>query len=141
MAMQAGGLFGTGLGLGHPELIPLSHSDFIYAAAAEELGFIGTLAIFLLYLSIIVTGIRTAFLCKRQFDFFVIIGLVLMLCCQIAINIGGVLNILPLTGVVLPFLSRGGFSLITFTITVGILMAVSHKVTVIQSLEQTTTTQ
>jgi len=126
-ALRAGGLLGKGLGLGDPYLVPLVNSDFIYAAIAEELGFIGSLSVILLYLSIMITGIRTAFHCRRRFDFFVVSAMTVMLSCQIIINIGGALNILPLTGVVLPLLSRSGFSLITFTALIGVIMAVSHK--------------
>lgn len=126
-ALKAGGLSGTGLGLGHPELVPLSKSDLIFAEAAEELGFIGSLSIFLLYLSIITTGIRTAFQCSRRFDFLAVVALTMIFSCQVFVNIGGVINYIPLTGIVLPFLSKGGFSLVAFTVLVGLIMAVSHK--------------
>jgi len=126
-ALKAGGLSGTGLGLGHPELVPLSKSDLIFTEAAEELGFIGSLAIFLLYLSIITTGIRTAFHSSRRFDFLAVAALTLIFSCQVFVNIGGVINYIPLTGIVLPFLSKGGFSLVAFTVLVGLIMAVSHK--------------
>lgn len=126
-AMNAGGLAGTGLGFGNPQFVPLSHSDFIFAGIAEELGFVGTSAIFLLYLSVIVTGFHTASLCTKRFDFLAVTALTVTFCCQIFINIGGVINIIPLTGIVLPFLSKGGFSLITFTVLVGMIMAASHK--------------
>ena len=135
-ALNAGGLGGTGLGLGSPGLVPLSQSDFIFVEVAEELGFIGTLAIFLLYLSIIVTGFRTASHCVKRFDFLVVSAISLTFCCQIFINIGGVINFVPLTGIVLPFLSKGGFSLITFTILVGLIMAVSHKNAINQKIIQ-----
>ena len=126
-ALHAGGMGGTGLGLGYPELVPLSQSDFIFVEVAEELGFIGTLAIFLLYLSIITTGVQTAFQCTRRFDFLAVTALTLIFCCQVFINIGGVINFIPMTGIVLPFLSKGGFSLVTFSILVGFIMSVSHK--------------
>jgi len=126
-AVQAGGLTGSGLGLGHPELVPLAVSDFIYAEIAEEIGFIGSLAIILLYLSIIISGIHTAAHCSRRFDYLATSVLSLLLGLQVFINLGGVINFIPLTGIVLPFLSKGGFSIITFSVIVGIIMAVSHN--------------
>ncbi len=126
-ALNAGGLGGTGLGLGNPNLVPLVQSDFVFVATAEELGFIGTLGIFLLYLNIILTGVRIAFSCSSRFEFLAVSALAIMFCCQIFINIGGVLNIIPLIGVVLPFLSKGEFAFITFSIMIGFIIAVSHK--------------
>lgn len=126
-ALRSGGLGGTGLGLGYPDLVPLVRSDFIFAEAAEELGFIGTLGILLLYLSIVITGIRTAFSCSSRFGFLAVSALTFVLTCQIIINVGGVLNIMPLTGIVLPFLSKGGSALVTFAFLVGLIMAASHR--------------
>ncbi|MFC1557327.1 FtsW/RodA/SpoVE family cell cycle protein [candidate division KSB1 bacterium] len=126
-AIQAGGVSGSGLGLGHPDLVPLSVSDFVFVEIAEELGFIGSFAIILLYLCIILFGIHTAFQCSRQFDHIAISALSLLFGIQVFINIGGVINIIPLTGIVLPFISKGGFSVVTFGSLVGLIMAASHR--------------
>lgn len=126
-AMNSGGWLGTGIGNGYSDFIPLANSDFVFPAIAEQIGFIGTLAIFLLYLSLIIFSFKIASNCLTNFEYLVVSSLTIMLISQIFINIGGVLNILPMTGIVLPFISKGGFSMITFFIIIAIITAISSR--------------
>lgn len=126
-AMNSGGWLGTGIGNGYSDFIPLANSDFVFPAIAEQIGFVGTFAIFLLYLSLIIFCFKIASKCLTNFEYLVVCSLTTMLISQIFINIGGVLNILPMTGIVLPFISKGGFSMITFYIIISIITAISTR--------------
>jgi len=96
------------------------------------------LTIILLYLSIVLAGVHTAYSSSRRFHFLAAAALSLLVGIQVFVNIGGVINLIPLTGIVLPFLSKGGFSIITFSIIVGLIMAVSHKKGIEQPVRTTT---
>ncbi|MFC1492556.1 FtsW/RodA/SpoVE family cell cycle protein [candidate division KSB1 bacterium] len=127
-AVNAGGIFGTGIGFGMPTLVPLVANDFVYAAIAEEWGIIGSALVLGLYLMLILSGVKIAGRTSSDFLRFLVYGFTIMFTLQVIINIGGVINLLPMTGVTLPFLSKGGFSLMTNIWIVGFLMAISHYV-------------
>lgn len=122
-----GGTFGTGAGLGNPEIMPAAHTDLILAVLGEEWGFAGVLAVFLLYGALVWFGFRTAFRARSDYSFFLALGLTLTVALQVSLIAGGVLDILPLSGVVLPFLSYGRTALITNFAIFGVLMALANE--------------
>ncbi len=126
-ALNAGGWTGAGLGLGHPTNIPLVVSDFVYAAIAEEIGFLGSGLIVLSYLLLFILGMRVAIQAATDFERLLGLGFTTMLAIQVFVNIGGVIKLIPLTGITLPFISRGGFSFLISCIIVGFLMGISHR--------------
>jgi cell division protein FtsW (lipid II flippase) len=128
-----GGLRGKGLGLGFPEVIPVSDSDFIYAAIAEELGFMGGLIVIIAVVVLIFSGLRIAIEARDMFTKLIAAGITGFLGFQAIVNIAGVLRLLPMTGITLPFVSHGGSSLITSFVMLGILMAISHRNRVMNS--------
>lgn len=126
-ALNAGGWTGSGLGLGYPTNIPLVVSDFVYSAIAEELGFMGTAAIIVLYLLLFFAGMRIVIESENDFEKLLGVGFTTMLAIQVFVNIGGVIKLIPLTGITLPFISRGGFSFLISFIIIGFLMGLSHR--------------
>ncbi len=126
MAVAAGGIVGRGVGLGNPDFIPVVHSDFVFAAIAEEWGFIGILGVLIVLAVIVLRGMRLAALNQaRPFNAFLAAGLSLMLATQSLLIIGGTLRLWPLTGVTLPFVSYGGSSLLVSFMMVGLLLVIS----------------
>jgi cell division protein FtsW (lipid II flippase) len=127
MAVSAGGILGEGIGQGIPTFIPVVHSDFVFAAVAEEWGLIGMLGLLAALATIIFRGLRIAVHNQsRPFVSFLAAGLSLMLGIQTILIVGGTLRLLPLTGVTLPFLSYGGSSLLTNFIIIGLLLIMSE---------------
>jgi cell division protein FtsW (lipid II flippase) len=125
--IEEGGLRGRGLGLGFPEVVPVSDSDFIYAAISEELGFLGAMIIIIALAALIFSGLRIAIESRDMFTKLIAAGVIGFLGLQSVVNIAGVLRLLPMTGITLPFVSHGGSSLITSFVMLGILMAISHR--------------
>jgi cell division protein FtsW (lipid II flippase) len=125
--LASGKTTGRGLGLGYPELIPVADSDYIFAAMAEELGVFGGLLITLALIVLVSSGVRTAVDSRDMFSKLCCIGLVAFIGFQALVNIGGITRTLPMTGITLPFVSHGGFSLITSFTMLGMLMAFSHR--------------
>ena len=125
-AFDAGGFWGKGLGFGYPTNIPLVISDFIYAAIGEELGFLGAALVVSLYILLFLAGMKVAMRFERPFPRLLAVGFSSMLIIQAFVNIGGVTNLIPMTGITLPFISRGGFSLVVCFLMVGFLMTLSH---------------
>ncbi len=123
-AMYAGGFWGTGIGAGMPETVPIVTSDFIYAALAEETGLAGC-ALLLLAWFIFLQRALAAADAQTPFLRLLAAGLTAALAAQILLNIGGVTKALPMTGITLPFISHGGFSLITTFATAAALTALS----------------
>ncbi len=125
--LSSGGITGRGLGLGYPELIPVSDSDYIFAAAAEELGLLGGLLIIFAIIVFVSAGVRTARDSRDMFSRLCCVGLAAFIGFQALVNIGGITRALPMTGITLPFVSHGGFSLVTSFVMLGMLMAFSHR--------------
>jgi len=123
----SGGTSGRGLGLGFVELIPVADSDYIYAALAEELGLFGGLLITFALIVFVSAGVRTALDTRDMFSKLCVIGLTAFIGFQALVNMGGITRALPMTGITLPFVSHGGFSLITSFIMLGMLLAFSHR--------------
>ncbi len=125
--LASGGTTGRGLGLGFVELIPVADSDYIYSAIAEELGLLGGLLIIFGLIIFVSAGVRTALDARDMFSKLCCVGLTAFIGFQALVNIGGITRALPMTGITLPFVSHGGFSLITSFIMLGMLMAFSHR--------------
>ena len=107
--------------------LPEQHTDFIFSVYAEERGFIGCLAALGLYFSLLMLGLLVAWNARDRFGSILAAGVVTILLCQIGINLGGVLGLLPITGVTLPLMSYGGSSVITILIGIGMLLSVSMR--------------
>lgn len=125
-AIASGGLFGKGLGLGYPYLIPLAINDFIFSAIAEEFGLIGASAVIILYLLLVYRGLRTALYSRNLFSQLVAVGISSMLAFQVFVVIGGVTKMIPMTGITLPFVSYGGSSMLLNFLSLGVLYKISE---------------
>ena len=125
--ISAGGITGRGLGLGFAEVIPVADSDYIYAAIGEEMGLAGGAIIILALIVFVWAGVRTSIDARDMFTKLCSAGLTAFIGFQALVNIGGVTRALPMTGITLPFVSHGGFSLITSFAMLGMLMAFSHR--------------
>lgn len=129
-ALAAGGVFGEGLGLGVPAIVPAIHTDFIFTAIGEELGLAGTLAVLIAYVLLIFRGLHIALSVPgrfRGFEQLLAVGLTTIIAVQSLIIIGGNLRLIPLTGITLPFVSYGGSSVLINFIIVGLLMRISAE--------------
>ncbi len=124
-AMGSGGILGTGLGMGHPRRIPFSFSDFIFAATGEELGLTGLMALLMVYALIVERGLRTALASRDPFSKLLAGGLSFILAWQLFIIVGGVTRLIPLTGLVTPFMSAGGSALLANWILIALLVRMS----------------
>ncbi len=122
-----GRLLGTGLGRGYPESVPIADSDFIYSTIAEEMGLVGGAIVISAFIILVVAGMRTAIEAPDMFTKLLAAGITSFLGFQAIVNIGGVVSMLPMTGITLPFVSHGGWSLITSCFMLGMLMAISHR--------------
>lgn len=127
-AFAAGGMLGTGLGLGHSILIGFAaKSDFILATAGEELGLAGLSAIFLLYALLVERGIRAGLSLRDPFGRLLAVGLASIVALQVFVIAGGVTGLIPLTGMAMPFLAQGGSSVVTNWAIVALLIRVSDS--------------
>ncbi|MEU8762995.1 FtsW/RodA/SpoVE family cell cycle protein [Streptomyces sp. NPDC048659] len=127
-AFAAGGMLGAGLGLGHSVLIGFAaKSDFILATAGEELGLVGLTALFLLYALLVARGYRAGLALRDPFGRLLAIGLASILALQVFVIAGGVMGLIPLTGMAMPFLAQGGSSVVTNWIIVALLVRVSDS--------------
>jgi len=129
ISVASGGVIGRGPGLGTPGFVPASHTDFIFIALTEEWGLIGAIAMLALFAILVSRGIKIALHLHDPFNKMLASGLTLAIGLQAILIIGGVLKVLPLTGVTLPFVSYGGSSLLTSFFALGFLLHLSNKTT------------
>ena len=126
-AVAAGGLTGQGAGQGFPTFIPVVHSDFIFAAVAEEWGLIGSLGLVAVFMILTYRGFHLAMKTLRPFRTYLAAGITLLFAIQALLIMGGVTKLLPLTGVTLPFISYGGSSLLISSVMLGLLLHLSSE--------------
>ncbi|MEQ8717959.1 MAG: FtsW/RodA/SpoVE family cell cycle protein [Acidimicrobiales bacterium] len=134
-AFGSGGLTGTGPGLGDPGRIPFAETDFIFAAIGEELGLLGATAVLVTFMLMIGTGLRIALAVENDFTKLLAAGLTTLLGVQAFIIIAGVIRVLPLTGVTLPFVSYGGSSLVANYVLLALLVRISDEAITLQKVE------
>nr|WP_010247266.1 FtsW/RodA/SpoVE family cell cycle protein [Acetivibrio cellulolyticus] len=126
-AISSGGYFGTGLGMGRPDMVPVVNTDFIFSAICEEMGVLTGVAVILLYMLLTYRGMKIVIKVKKRFNKVLGLGITTMLGLQTFIIIGGVIKLIPLTGITLPYISYGGSSLVSSFIILGILQAISKE--------------
>ncbi len=124
--MYSGGLWGEGFGQGNPEYTPIGESDFVYAVIGEELGFLGCLLVVIFFLILFHRGLRIAARSRSSYGRLLATGLTTVLATQTVLNLGGVTLLIPLTGLTLPLISHGGSSLLTVSLMLGLLLAISE---------------
>ncbi|MCK4574157.1 MAG: cell division protein FtsW [candidate division Zixibacteria bacterium] len=129
LTLGAGGLMGTGLGEGRQKLffLPYPHTDFIFAATGEEIGLIGLTALMALLFYMLLRGMKIAAAQPDKFGFLLASGMTVSLFFNIAINLGVVTSLLPVTGLALPFVSYGGSSLLISSAAIGVLLNLSKR--------------
>ncbi len=127
-ALGSGSLTGAGLGSGRPGLIPAAETDFIFVAVAEELGFGGSVAVITAFALLVALGFGIALRARESFHKILAAGLTLAVGLQAMLILAGVLRLLPITGITLPFMSYGGSSLIANMMLLTLLARVSHEV-------------
>ena len=128
-AIGSGGLTGLGLGAGRQKYLylPEEHNDFIFSVVCEELGFLGAAAILILFALLILRGYRIALACRERFAFLVCAGITTLLALQVFLNVAVVTNLLPCTGISLPFFSYGGSALLIQMGEMGIVLSASRE--------------
>lgn len=127
LSVANGGIIGRGPGLGSPSLVPISHSDFIFTAIAEESGLVGVIGLLSLLALLIGRGMRAALMASDRFRRLLATGITANFGIQSLLIIGGNLRVLPLTGVTLPFVSYGGSSLLTSFAALFVLLSISNR--------------
>lgn len=127
-AVASGGLFGRGLYQGSPSLIPVGESDYIFAVIAEEFGIIICIGILLIYVLLFFRSIRVSLNVPSVFSSLLSVGFSMMIASQVLVIVGGVLNMIPLTGITLPLISYGGTSMLTVFFALGIIQKTSEEV-------------
>ncbi|MFB7843790.1 FtsW/RodA/SpoVE family cell cycle protein [Microbacterium sp. NPDC056052] len=123
-----GGLIGTGLGQGRPQITPVAESDFIITSLGEEIGLIGLFAVLCLYMVFVSRGLRIGVAGQDDFGKLLAVGVSFTIGLQVFIMVGGVTRVIPLTGLTTPFLAAGGSSLIANWLIVGLLLRISDGV-------------
>ncbi len=126
-AMANGGIFGTGLGLGNQDSIPYIQTDFVFAAIAQQLGLLGATLVIVAFMLIVGSGLRIAARADQPFDKLLAVGLTTLIGTQSFLIISGVIRLLPLTGLALPFVSYGGSSLVSSWILIALLLRISDE--------------
>lgn len=125
-AIAWGGLFGTGLGLGYPQFVPVCESDFIFSTICEEMGALMGYAIMILYFLLFYRCMRAAVLAEDNFSRLLAVGYSAMIGAEVIVIVGGVTGMIPLTGITLPLVSAGGSSMIIMFVALGILQKISE---------------
>ncbi|WP_352401035.1 FtsW/RodA/SpoVE family cell cycle protein [Anaerotignum sp.] len=120
-AITTWGLLGSGLTKGMPKSIPVVESDFIFAAICEEFGTLFGAGVICIFIMLLYRGVRIALDCRRRYYSILAIGVTTMMCFQAFVIIGGVIKLIPLTGVTLPFVSYGGTSVLVSLMMMGLL--------------------
>lgn len=126
-AFGTGGIWGTGFGFGHPGFIPEVHTDFIFAAIAEDLGLAGSMTMIACYVMLFWRGIRVALAVRNEKEMLLAGGCSCLILLQMFIIIAGVTKFLPLTGITLPFVSYGGSSMVAGFLLLGVLLSLSKE--------------
>lgn len=126
-AIATGGFFGTGIGLGHPDFIPEVYTDFIFSAICEEMGIFTGMGVIMMFLILVYRGFKIAISQGDKFFRIVALGISVLFGIQSFIIFGGVLKLIPLTGITIPFVSYGGSSMISSFIALGILQVASEE--------------
>ncbi|MBC2579549.1 FtsW/RodA/SpoVE family cell cycle protein [Clostridium sp. DJ247] len=126
-SIASGGLTGSGLGLGHPEYVPVNTTDFIFAALCEELGILMGFGIIILYFLLFYRCMRAAVYSEDKFSRLLAVGYSAMIASQVLVIIGGVMNAIPLTGITLPLVSYGGSSMLITFFSLGIIQKISEE--------------
>jgi cell division protein FtsW len=129
IAFGTGGIDGVGLGAGRAKwlFLPNAHTDFIFAVIGEELGLIGSLIVLGLFFAFAVLGTRAALRAPDRFGMLLAAGITVWVVAQAAVNIGGVVGLLPVSGIPLPFVSFGGSSLVFTMTAAGVLANVARR--------------
>ena len=128
LAIGSGGLFGVGLGQGTPEKIPAYYNDFIFAVVCEQLGIVFGICVIAVYVLLLLRGMEVSMRARRSFDMLLGCGVVALLGVQTFMIVAGVIKMIPLTGVTMPFLSYGGSSLLSCMAMMGMLCGISGRV-------------
>lgn len=126
ISIASGGLFGTGLGLGYPKMVPVNTTDFIFSAICEEMGLLTGFAILILYFLLFYRCMRVPVYGKDNFSRLLAVGYSTMIAAQALVIVGGVVGAIPLTGITLPLVSYGGSSMIVTFFSLGILQKISE---------------
>ncbi|RLE14198.1 MAG: stage V sporulation protein E [Actinobacteria bacterium] len=129
VALGTGGMFGVGLGQSRARWLwlPNAHTDFIFAIIGEETGFAGAFIVITLFALIGVVGVSIAYRAPDMYGRLLAIGIVAWLSVQALVNIGGVVAVLPITGVPLPFISSGGNAMLANLAAIGVLLNISRS--------------
>lgn len=127
MALASGGFFGVGLGLGSPTIIPVYHTDFIFAVICEQFGLLFGLCVLAMYVALIWRGASIAMAARSSFHGLLAMGCTALIALQTFTIIGGVIKLIPLTGVTMPFVSYGGTSLVSSMCLLGLLQGVASR--------------
>ena len=132
ISVGSGGLFGKGLTHGTQtqlDYLRTQTTDYIFSVLGEELGFVGAMVLFGLFILLLLRGVRAAAISRDSFGRSIAVGVVIFILFQVFINIGVNIRLFPVTGIPLPFISQGGSSLITVFIAIGLLesVAVRHR--------------
>ena len=137
-AIGSGGLFGLGLGNSRQKYLylPEEHNDFIFSIVSEELGLIGALFILALFALLILRGYWIALHCRDRYSFLVCTGITSLLAIQVILNVSVCTNLIPSTGISLPFFSYGGTALLMQMGQMGIVLSISRDVPVVRTVRR-----
>ncbi len=127
-AIGSGGFFGAGIGMGKPELIPRAYTDFIFSAICEEMGIFAGIGVIMLFLLLVYRGFKIALSQENKFYSIVALGISVNFATQAFIIFGGVMKLIPLTGITVPFVTYGGSSILASFIALGVLQYTSENI-------------